>query len=122
MSKLRVNCFSLSIEGYGAGVAQDRVNPLGVRGEELHEWFLPTGTFRSMFGGKEGTTGVDDDYARRGFENIGAWIMGRNMFGPIRGGWPDEAWKGYQSSSSLIILAAHSRWRAGRPSTSSPKA
>ena len=114
MSKLRVHCFSLSIEGYGAGAAQERDNPLGVRGEELHKWFFPTRTFRSMFGGREGTTGVDDDYARRGFENIGAWIMGRNMFGPIRGGWPDEGWKGWWGANPpyhvpVFVLTHHPR-------------
>jgi dihydrofolate reductase len=95
MSKLRVQCFALSLDGYGAGPRQDRDNPLGVGGEKLHKWFYPTRTFKKMFGGQEGTTGVDDDYARRGTENIGAWIMGRNMFGPIRGAWPDHAWKGW---------------------------
>lgn len=95
MSKVRVNCFAVSLDGYGAGPRQDRDNPLGVGGEALHQWFFPTRTFQAMFGKEEGTTGLDDDYARRGMENLGAWILGRNMFGPIRGDWPDDAWKGW---------------------------
>lgn len=114
MSKLRVNCFALSIEGYGAGPRQDQDNPLGVGGTQLHTWFYPTRTFKNMFGGQEGTTGVDDDYARRGMENIGAWIMGRNMFGPIRGAWQDEQWKGWWGDNPpyhvpVFILTHHSR-------------
>jgi dihydrofolate reductase len=95
MSKVRVNCFAISIDGYGAGPRQDRTNPLGVGGEALHQWFVPTRTFQAMSGGQDGTTGIDDDYARRGIENLGAWILGRNMFGPIRGEWPDDSWKGW---------------------------
>jgi dihydrofolate reductase len=95
VSKVRVNCFAISLDGYGAGPRQDRNNPLGVGGESLHNWFVPTRTFQAMIGKKEGTTGVDDEYARRGIENLGAWILGRNMFGPIRGEWPDESWKGW---------------------------
>src|SRR5687767_11651351 len=96
MSKLRVHDFSISLDGYGAGPKQTREEPLGVGGESLHEWLFPTRTFKKVHGGGDtGTTGVDDDFARRGFENIGAWIMGRNMFGPIRGEWPNEEWKGW---------------------------
>jgi dihydrofolate reductase len=95
VSKVRVNSFAISLDGYGAGPRQSRQDPLGVGGEALHKWFFPTRTFQAMFGGKEGSTGVDEDYARRGMENLGAWILGRNMFGPIRGEWPDEAWKGW---------------------------
>ena len=95
MSKVRVNCFAISLDGYGAGPRQSRDNPLGVGGEALHEWFFPTRTFQAMYGKEEGTTGIDEDYARRGMENLGAWILGRNMFGPIRGDWPDDAWKGW---------------------------
>jgi dihydrofolate reductase len=114
MSKLRVNCFALSLEGYGAGPRQDRDNPLGVGGAQLHKWFYPTRTFKSMFDGGDGTTGVDDDYARRGAENIGAWIMGRNMFGPIRGAWPDEEWKGWWGANPpyhvpVFVLTHHPR-------------
>ena len=94
MSKLGVSSFTVSLEGYGAGPDQSVENPLGVGGESLHEWFLPTRTFRSM-SGQDGVTGIDDDFAARGFANVGAWIMGRNMFGPIRGDWPDESWKGW---------------------------
>jgi len=114
MSKLRVNCFAVSLEGYGAGPRQDRDNPLGVGGETLHTWFHQTRTFKSMFGGQEGTTGIDDAYARRGMENIGAWIMGRNMFGPIRGEWPDDAWRGWWGNNPpyhvpVFILTHHPR-------------
>jgi dihydrofolate reductase len=95
MTRLRVQSFSVSIDGYGAGPRQDLANPLGVGGLALHEWAFATRTFRRMHGREGGTTGVDDDFAARGFENIGAWILGRNMFGPIRGPWPDETWKGW---------------------------
>jgi dihydrofolate reductase len=95
MSKLVVRCFSLSLDGYGAGPDQSIDNPLGVNGMALHEWAFATKTFQTMFGQDGGETGVDDDYAARGFENIGAWILGRNMFGPVRGPWPDESWKGW---------------------------
>ena len=94
-SKLRVHCFTISIDGFGAGPKQDVDNPLGVGGVALHEWALATRTFRQMFGGDGGTTGIDDDFAARGFDNIGAWILGRNMFGPVRGPWPDDSWKGW---------------------------
>src|SRR5947207_5893132 len=93
--KLRVHGFAISIDGYGAGPHQDRDNPLGVGGVALHEWAFATRTFRQMFGQEGGTTGVDDEFAARGFRNIGAWIMGRNMFGPVRGAWPDDSWKGW---------------------------
>ena len=95
MPKLRIHCFAISIDGYGAGPKQDAANPLGVGGTALHEWAFPTRTFRQMFGGDGGTTGIDDDFAARGFYNIGAWILGRNMFGPVRGPWPDDSWKGW---------------------------
>ena len=93
MSKLCVNGFTISLDGYGAGPDQSLENPLGVGGEALHEWLLPTRTFRKM-SGKEGTTGIDDDFAARGFANVGAWMMGRNMFASSRGDWPDDNWKG----------------------------
>lgn len=95
MSKVRVHNFAVSLDGYGAGPDQDAKNPLGVRGTELHKFFFPTQTFKSLFGGGKGTTGVDNDFAARGDVNIGASILGRNMFGPIRGPWPDDAWKGW---------------------------
>ena len=99
MPKLRVCGFSLSVDGYGAGPHQDTANPLGLGGTALHEWAFGTRTFQKMFGGEGGSAGVDDQFAMRGFENIGAWIMGRNMFGPVRGPWPDETWKGWWGSN-----------------------
>lgn len=95
MSKLRVNCFAVSLDGFGAGPHQDLENPLGIGGLSLHEWFFPTRVFRQMQGQSDGTTGIDNDFAQRGMEGIGAWILGRNMFGPVRGPWPDEQWKGW---------------------------
>jgi dihydrofolate reductase len=96
MSRLRVHGFSISIDGFGAGPNQSQQEPLGVGGEALHDWMVNTRTFHSLHGGKiEGTTGVDDDFTARGFSNIGAWILGRNMFGPVRGPWPDESWRGW---------------------------
>ncbi len=114
MSKLGVRCFSLSIDGYGAGPGQDINNPLGVGGMALHEWFFPTKTFCRMHGRDGGASGIDDDFAARGFANVGAWILGRNMFGPIRGPWPDEAWKGWWGPNPpyhtpVFVLTHHAR-------------
>ncbi len=95
MSRLVVRTFSISIDGYGAGPGQDLQNPLGIGGPELFDWFFHTRTWRQMHGHPGGETGVDDDLAAQGFEGIGAWILGRNMFGPVRGPWPDESWKGW---------------------------
>ena len=95
MSKLRVQSFAISIDGYGAGPNQDLQNPLGVGGPELMEWFFPTRLWRRMQGQGDGETGVDNGMAEQGFAGIGAWILGRNMFGPVRGPWPDESWKGW---------------------------
>ena len=95
MSKVRVAAFSLSVDGFGAGPEQSLNDPLGKRGMELHSWFFRTRTFQQMFGKEEGSTDVDDDYAARGMANFGAFILGRNMFGPIRGEWPDDNWKGW---------------------------
>lgn len=95
MSRVCVFAFSLSLDGFGAGPDQSLENPLGVNGMALHEWAFKTRTFRAMFGQEGGETGVDDQFAARGFENIGACIIGRNMFGPVRGPWPDEHWKGW---------------------------
>lgn len=96
MQKLRVESFSVSIDGFGAGPDQSLENPLGIKGVDLQQWFFPTKTFQHHVLGKSGgTTGVDNDFAARGFKNIGAWILGRNMFGPIRGPWPDDNWKGW---------------------------
>jgi dihydrofolate reductase len=93
--KLRVASFSVSIDGYGAGPGQDLENPLGIGGMSVHEGVFSTRTFQSIHGQGGGDTGNDDDFAARGFANIGAWILGRNMFGPVRGPWPDESWKGW---------------------------
>ncbi|ESZ07699.1 dihydrofolate reductase family protein [Mesorhizobium sp. M1060] len=95
MSKLRVNAFTLSLDGFGAGPDQDLQNPLGVGGEDLHKWMTGTRTFHEMVGKDGGSTDVDDRFTVRSFDNVGAWILGRNMFGPIRGEWPDESWKGW---------------------------
>ena len=95
MSKVRVAAFSLSVDGFGAGPEQSLNDPLGKRGMELHSWFFRTRTFQQMFGKEEGSTDVDNDYAARGMANFGAFILGRNMFGPIRGEWPDDNWKGW---------------------------
>lgn len=95
MPKLRVQSFSISLDGYGAGPSQSLDEPLGIGGEALHEWVLPTRTFQKMFGKEDGTTGIDNDFAARGFANVGSWILGRNMFGPVRGPWPDNKWKGW---------------------------
>ena len=114
MSRLLVLSFSISIDGYGAGPDQSIENPLGVGGEALHEWLFPTRTFQQLYGDAEGTTGTDDDFAARGFRNIGAWIMGRNMFGPIRGPWGDSDWKGWWGEnppyhSPVFVLTRHAR-------------
>lgn len=95
MGKVCVRSFGVSIDGYAAGPNQDLENPLGAGGRALMEWAFATKTFRQMFGEDGGGTGVDDTFAARGFENVGAWILGRNMFGPIRGSWPDDEWKGW---------------------------
>ena len=95
MPKLRVQCFGVSLDGYSAGPNQSLENPLGEGGTSIMEWFFPTQVFRQMNGQGDGETGVDNDFAVRGFENIGAWILGRNMFGPIRGPWPNNDWKGW---------------------------
>jgi dihydrofolate reductase len=116
MSKLRVHCFGVSVDGFGAGPNQDINNPLGVGGLDLHQWIFPTRAFHKMQGEDEskGTTGVDNDFAERGFERIGAWILGRNMFGPIRGPWPDDKWKGWWGDdppyhTSVFVLTHHPR-------------
>jgi dihydrofolate reductase len=114
MPKLRVQSFSLSIDGFGAGPNQELTNPMGVGGMGLHGWAFPTRTMKQMFGGDDGTTGVDDDFARRGFEGVGAWILGRNMFGPVRGAWPDDQWKGWWGDTPpyhtpVFVLTHHAR-------------
>jgi dihydrofolate reductase len=115
VSRLRVHAFAISIDGYGAGPGQSFEHPLGIGGLTLHEWFFPTRTFQTTSGeGKGGTTGVDDELAARGFENIGAWILGRNMFAPSRGPWRDDGWKGWWGEdppyhAPVFVLTHHPR-------------
>jgi dihydrofolate reductase len=122
MSRLRVNAFGISVDGYGAGPNQDLANPMGVGGMALHRWVFGTKTFQKMAGefagslidGEPGREGVDDDFAARGFFNLGAWILGRNMFGPVRGPWPDDLWKGWWGQNPpyhvpVFVLTHHAR-------------
>jgi len=115
MSKLRVQSFAVSLDGYSAGPNQSLENPLGVRGPELMEWFFPTRVFRKTVLGQDGgETGIDNGIAEKGFDNIGAWILGRNMFGPVRGPWPDESWKGWWGDEPpyhvpVFVLTHHPR-------------
>jgi len=114
MPKVRVESFSISIDGFGAGPNQDLANPLGTGGRKLHEWAFTTRTFQRMFGNEGGAMGIDDDFAARGFSNIGAWILGRNMFGPVRGPWPDENWRGWWGDDPpyhvpVFVLTHHPR-------------
>ena len=114
MTKLKVQAFSISVDGYGAGPGQNLENPLGVGGKALHDWAFATRTFQKMFGQDGGDTGIDDDFAARGFHNIGANILGRNMFGPVRGPWPDESWKGWWGDNPpyhtpVFVLTHHAR-------------
>lgn len=95
MPRLRVQSFGITLDGFAAGPRQDLENPLGVGGPEIMQWFMHTRTWREKNGQPGGETGIDDQMARRGFEGIGAWILGRNMFGPVRGPWPDESWRGW---------------------------
>jgi dihydrofolate reductase len=95
MSKVKVAAFSISIDGFGAGPHQDLNNPLGVRGFELHGWFQKTEVFKKMHNQTGGNTGVDNDLALKSFEDVGAWILGRNMFGPVRGPWDGDSWRGW---------------------------
>jgi dihydrofolate reductase len=121
MSKLRVACFSVSLDGFGAGPNQSLENPIGDGGMALHEWIFGTRGFRQMTGHglglaetAGGSTGVDNDFFARGFDNVGAWIIGRNMFGPIRGPWPDDQWKGWWGDeppyhTPVFVLTHHAR-------------
>jgi dihydrofolate reductase len=114
MSKVRVNAFTISFDGYGAGPLQELQNPLGVGGEALHEWLVTTEMFQKMYGKTSGTTGVDNDFAIRAMNGLGAWILGRNMFGPVRGAWPDEQWKGWWGEeppyhTPVFVLTHHPR-------------
>jgi dihydrofolate reductase len=99
MGKVCVAAFSVSLDGFGAGPRQDLQNPLGARGMELHRWVQGTEEFNKMQGKGGGTRGVDNDFARQSFENVGAWILGRNMFGPVRGAWKDDSWRGWWGSN-----------------------
>jgi dihydrofolate reductase len=112
--RLRVDSFAISIDGYGAGPGQDLQHPLGVRGPELMEWLFHTRLFRRMHGGEDGEDGVDNGIAEQGFAGVGAWILGRNMFGPVRGPWPDDSWKGWWGEeppyhTPVFVLTHHPR-------------
>jgi dihydrofolate reductase len=114
MSKVKVAAFSISLDGFGAGPRQDLQNPLGVRGTELHQWFFPTDTFQKMHGQSAGSLGIDNDMAAQSFDNVGAWILGRNMFGPVRGEWPDDSWRGWWGDTPpyhtpVFVLTHHAR-------------
>lgn len=114
MSKVRVGAFSVSLDGFGAGPHQDLQNPLGVRGTELHEWFFPTDAFKKMQGQSGGSRGVDNEMAEQSFVNVGAWILGRNMFGPIWGPWKDDSWRGWWGTNPpyhtpVFVLTHHAR-------------
>jgi dihydrofolate reductase len=114
MARLRVHGFSISLDGYGAGPNQDLENPLGAGGLALHDWVLGTRTFKQMHGEDGGLPGIDNDLAARGLAGIGAWIMGRNMFGPVRGPWPDESWRGWWGEdppyhTPVFVLTTHAR-------------
>jgi dihydrofolate reductase len=114
VSRLRVESFALSIDGYGAALHQDLQNPIGVGGMELMEWFLATRFWRRMHGEENGETGVDNTMGEQGFAGIGAWILGRNMFGPVRGPWPDESWRGWWGEeppyhTQVFVLTHHAR-------------
>jgi dihydrofolate reductase len=114
VTRFRVNAFGISADGFGAGVEQSLENPMGASGMQVHGWAFETKTFRAMHGGEGGSTGVDEEFAARSFENVGAWILGRNMFGPVRGGWGDESWKGWWGDEPpyhvpVFVLTHHAR-------------
>jgi dihydrofolate reductase len=115
MTKLRVESFAISVDGYGAGPSQSLEDPLGVGGTSLHEWAFATRTFqKQVLGTDGGSTGTDDDFVARGFHNIGAWILGRHMFGPLRGPWPDGTWRGWWGDNPpyhtpVFVLTHHAR-------------
>ncbi len=120
MAKLRIHCFSMSLDGFSAGPNQDVNNPLGVGGTALHQWFYPTRGFQKMHGKDDGTTGVDNDFAEQGMARIGACILGRKMFGPIRGAWPDDKWRGWWGDNPpfhtpVFVLTHHPRPSSQRP-------
>lgn len=114
MSRLLVRSFGVSVDGYSAGPNQDLQNPLGVNGADIMGWFFPTQVFQAMYGAGEGERGTDNRMAEMGFENIGAWILGRNMFGPVRGPWPDDSWRGWWGEEPsyhvpVFVLTHHAR-------------
>ena len=114
MSRIRIESFSLSLDGYGAGPAQSLEHPLGVGGTALHGWAFETRTFRHMVGQEGGANDADAAFAAHGFSNIGAWVMGRNMFGPVRGAWPDDTWTGWWGDEppyhcDVFVLTHHPR-------------
>jgi len=114
MSNVKVASFGMSIDGFSAGPRQSLDDPLGVGGSSLMQWVFPTRTFQQIHGKGGGETGVDDDFAARGFANVGAWILGRNMFGPVRGPWADESWKGWWGDeppyhTPVFVLTHHAR-------------
>jgi dihydrofolate reductase len=114
MARLLVSCFSISLDGYGAGPRQSLEAPLGVGGEALHDWVFRTRTFGAVHGGGDGETGIDDDFAARGMSDLGAWILGRNMFSPSRGPWPDDSWRGWWGENPpyhvpVFVLTHHPR-------------
>jgi dihydrofolate reductase len=114
MSRLRVQSFGISLDGYGAGPRQSLDNPLGERGPEIMQWFFPTRVFQRRYGKDPGETGTDNAMAEQGFANIGAWILGRNMFGPVRGPWPDDKWRGWWGEEPpyhvpVFVLTHHAR-------------
>ncbi len=114
MAKLRVHAYSVSLDGFGAGPDQSLENPLGVGAMALHEWVFATRTFQAMIGREGGSTGIDDAFAARGFQNIGAWILGRNMFAHSRGDWQDDGWQGWWGDNPpyhcpVFVLTHHPR-------------
>ena len=114
MPRLIVSGFTISLDGYGAGPRQSLEEPLGVGGEELHDWLVTSRTFKRTHGGEGGETGIDEDFAARSMAGLGAWIMGRNMFGPVRGPWPDESWRGWWGKNPpyhtpVFVLTHHAR-------------
>lgn len=114
MTRVRVESFSVSVDGYGAGPNQSVKHPLGVGGEALHAWVIATRSWLGAHGQDSGGTGVDDDFAARATQNVGAWILGRNMFGPVRGSWLDMDWKGWWGNNPpyhvpVFILTHHAR-------------
>ncbi|GAB3233701.1 dihydrofolate reductase [Algoriphagus aestuariicola] len=114
MGKVKVMSYTISLDGFGAGSEQSLEKPMGLGAENLHDWLRQTKRFAQMIGQEGGSTGVDHDFAEKGFENLGAWIMGRNMFGPIRGDWPDGDWKGWWGPNPpyhvpVFVLTHHER-------------